>query len=71
MPISNLISGEGSFDVLKGKGFQYLPDALLYCGSSELILVLPVPRNHPENVACQIGVIKDLTTFVDFAAFEE
>ena len=31
--------------------FKELPDTLWYCGSIELVLVLTVPRKHPEDVA--------------------
>ena len=54
--ISNLIGWEGSFNAFKG--FKKLPDTLRYRDSSELILVLSVPRNQPKEVACQVGVIK-------------
>ena len=68
--IYNLIGWVGFINMLKG--FKELSDTLQYCGSTELILVLPALRNHPEDVACYIHVIKgSYTTFIGFTAFEE
>ena len=53
---SNLLSQVGLLDTFKD--FKKFPGTLWYQGSTELILVLPVPRNHSEDVACLVSIIK-------------
>ncbi len=58
---SNLLVWVGLFNVFKD--FKKFPDTLWYQSFTELILVLLVPRNHPEDVACQVSIIKGPTYF--------
>jgi hypothetical protein len=67
-PFSNIIGQIGFLDAFNK--FDKFPDTLRYQSSTELVLVLPVPRNHPEDVA-GYATSKGPTTLVEFAAFEQ
>ena len=49
-PFMNCVGQVGSLNALWG--FKELPDTLWYCGFIELVLVLSIPVDHHEDVAC-------------------
>jgi len=63
--VAFLVSQEGLFNTLEH--FQRLQDALGYCHSRRLILVLPVSWDHTQNVGRKVHVIEQLHDLSQFS----